>query len=61
MSKKTYLGDAVYADLDPWGRIVLTTEDGYSTTNTIVLETEVFAAFLTFAQDAGWLNKGDLR
>lgn len=40
---KTYLGDGVYADFDGYG-IVLTTENGISVTNTIVLEPEVYFA-----------------
>ncbi|KKM66776.1 hypothetical protein LCGC14_1477840 [marine sediment metagenome] len=42
--KKAYIGDAVYIDFDGFG-IVLTTEDGYQTTNRIVLEPEVLSAF----------------
>ena len=38
---KSYLGDGVYADLDPYGRVILTTENGISTTNEIILEPEV--------------------
>jgi hypothetical protein len=37
---KTYLGDAVWADFDERG-LILTTENGISVTNTIVLEPEV--------------------
>lgn len=37
---KRYLGDGVYANFDGYN-IVLTTEDGYSETNRIVLEWEV--------------------
>jgi len=40
---KAYLGDAVYADFDGYS-IVLTTENGIETTNTIVMEPEVWAA-----------------
>ena len=42
MNKK-YLGDAVYAEVDLWGRLVLTTEDGVEATNTIIVEPEVLA------------------
>jgi hypothetical protein len=42
---KTYLGDGVYAELTPFGEIVLTTEDGISATNTIVLDSQVLLAF----------------
>ena len=41
---KSYLGDAVYADLDQWGCLILTTEDGIRATNRIVLEPEVLLA-----------------
>ncbi len=46
---KVYLGDAVYADRDDFGAFELTTSDGMSNTNTIVLELEVFEALLAFA------------
>ena len=49
-SAKQYLGDAVYADLDEWRRIVLTTENGIRATNTIVLEPEVYAALLAWVE-----------
>lgn len=48
---KQYLGDAVYADLDEWRRIVLTTENGISATNTIVLEPEVYTALLAWVEN----------
>jgi len=47
---KEYLGDAVYADLDEWRRIVLTTENGIEATNAIVLEPEVYAALLAWVE-----------
>jgi len=47
MSKKVYLGDAVYAAYDGYG-LVLTTEDGIQTTNTIYLEPEVVQSLLDF-------------
>lgn len=53
-SRKSYLGDAVYVDADPVG-LILTTEDGIRTTNTIVLEPEVFAAMVLYAERVlGW-------
>lgn len=45
---KTHLGDGVYVD-DWQDGLVLTTEDGITTTNTIYLEPEVFFALLVFA------------
>jgi hypothetical protein len=41
---KAYLGDAVYADIDEYGCLLLTTENGIRATNTIVLEPEVVEA-----------------
>lgn len=46
---KNYLGDAVYADFDGW-RVILTTENGISTSNTIVLEPEVFDALNRYVE-----------
>ncbi len=40
---KVYLGDAVYAEYDGY-HLKLTTEDGFSSTNTIYLEPEVLHA-----------------
>ena len=42
---KEYLGDAVYCEVDRFGDIILTTEDGVNVTNRIVLETTVLEAF----------------
>lgn len=46
--KKTYIGDGVYAE--PWemGGVRLTTEDGYSINNVIVLESEVLDGLLMY-------------
>lgn len=49
MSKKAYLGDAVYADHDGFG-LILTTEDGYSVTNRIVLEPEVVMSLMEYLE-----------
>ncbi len=51
MNLKQYLGDGVYVDFDAdLGAFVLTTEDGISVTNRIVLEAEVWAALDDFVQ-----------
>lgn len=39
MKPKTYLGDGVYAEVKPWGDVILSTEHGM-----IVLDLEVLAA-----------------
>ena len=46
---KTYLGDSVYADIDKYDTLVLTTENAPGPpSNTIILEPEVFANLLAF-------------
>ena len=46
MGDKVYLGDAVYVEFDKViaGDVLLTTEDGYSVTNAIYVEPQVFAS-----------------
>jgi hypothetical protein len=46
---KRYIGDGVYVEVDEQG-VILTTEDGVSTTNRIVLEPEVWAALMQFVR-----------
>ena len=55
---KTYIGDSVYADFDKRDRLVLTTENGFSTdpSNTIVLEPEVFHALVLYVKEQGEIN-----
>lgn len=45
---KEYVGDGVYIDTDYDGGIVLTTENGVSTTNTIYLDYEVVISVLRY-------------
>ena len=45
---KAYIGDSVYADIDEAGQLVLTTENGYGATNTIVLEPEVLHMLIEY-------------
>ena len=47
-SRKQYLGDGVYADFDGYA-LVLTTENGIDTQNTIVIEPTIMEALLRFA------------
>lgn len=44
MMAKVYIGDGVYMEVDDWGTVLLTTENGMIVTNRIVLETEVLNA-----------------
>lgn len=44
LPEKQYLGDAVYAEIMNYGELILTTEDGISATNRIVLEPQVIKA-----------------
>ena len=49
MSKeKAYIGDAVYIQVNDFGDVILTTEDGFSSTNTIVLEPQVMRQFMNY-------------
>lgn len=47
-SRKVYLGDSVYVVWDGFV-LILTTENGYGPTNTIVLEPKVYEALSQFA------------
>lgn len=46
---KTYLGDSVYAEYRD-GQLLLTVENGWGATQTIVLEAEVLAALVDFLE-----------
>lgn len=48
--RKEYLGDGVYVSINPFNEVELTTENGISVTNRIVLEPEVLRNFWRFAQ-----------
>lgn len=58
---KQYLGDAVYYDVDNFGDVVLTTENGVSATNTIVLEPRVISAFLSALGNDDGFDREKLR
>lgn len=46
---KSYIGDSVYADIDErTGDLVLTTENGFDPSNTIVLEQQVLTQLLEY-------------
>lgn len=49
---KTYLGDAVYAEMTEIG-VRLTTEDGINVTNEIFLEPGVVASLLEYLKQEG--------
>lgn len=49
MQYKQYIGDGVYANYDGWA-ITLTTEDGTTVTNRIVLEPEVLYSLIEYAR-----------
>ncbi len=46
---KAYLGDGAYVEWDGFA-LVLTTEDGISVRNRIILEPEVYAALVAFVE-----------
>ena len=43
-----YLGDSVYASWSEYGELILTTENGFGATNTIILEGPVLKALLGY-------------
>lgn len=46
---KLYIGDSVYAEVSD-GALVLTTDNGFGPTNTIILESEVWHALKLFVK-----------
>lgn len=52
-AKKIYLGDGVYGEMDGYGNVILTTEDGIRATNTIHLEPEVLRALMAWLSGFG--------
>lgn len=50
MAQKVYLGDSVYVEQNDAWQLVLTTENGYGPSNTIVLEPEVYAALEEYVE-----------
>ncbi len=48
-SRKTYLGDSVYCDIDEVG-LVLTTENGFGPTNTIFMEYDVLNQLIEYCK-----------
>jgi formylmethanofuran dehydrogenase subunit D len=49
MKKKEYIGDSVYVEVNDFGQIILTTEQGDGkASNTIYLEPEVFRALVEY-------------
>ena len=45
---KEYLGDSVYAEFTGYGEIILTTDNGDGTSNTIILESDTIWALKKF-------------
>ena len=55
-NNKSYLGDGVYVDIDEFVKsIILTTENGISTTNTIYLEDQVVEALIRYLKNKGFV------
>jgi hypothetical protein len=50
--EKLYIGDGVYVRVDGGGDIELSTSNGITQTNCIVLESEVMSAFLSWYERA---------
>ena len=58
MSKR-YLGDGVYAQIEDYGDLILTTEDGVRVTNRIVLEPAVLLSLLKFFKASPDTSSGE--
>jgi hypothetical protein len=57
--QKTYLGDGAYADIsNATGDLILTTENGISAQNTVVLEPEHFALLEAYIKGVRSLKIG---
>ena len=49
--RKVYIGDGAYAAIGNDGDLVLTTEDGISVHNTVVIEPEAYLVLERFIED----------
>jgi len=49
---KEYMGDSVYVEFDGYG-LTLTTENGYGASNTIYIESPVYAALQRYVERLG--------
>lgn len=58
MSKR-YLGDGVYAQIEDYGDLILTTENGVRVTNRIVLEPAVLLSLLKFVKASPDTSSGE--
>lgn len=50
MDSKIYIGDGAYAAINSIGELVLTTENGMSVQNTVVIEPEVYPKLEEFVK-----------
>ena len=46
--KKTYIGDGIYMSISSVGEVLLTTENGVETTNSIILESDIMDSVISF-------------
>jgi hypothetical protein len=60
MMPKRYLSDGVYVDVDPRG-LVLTTENGVSVTNEIVLDEDGVVELMRYLQDVQEIGEQTLQ
>ena len=56
--RKVYLGDSIYAQINEYGSLVLTTENGLPSdpSNKIFLEPEVYEALKIFIRAEEWMK-----
>ena len=50
IDKKIYIGDGAYAEINNLGDLVLTTENGISVQNTVVIEPEAYPMLERFVE-----------
>ncbi len=53
LERKVYLGDGAYAEFQGY-EILVTTENGIKTTNTVVLDPAALRTLIEFAKTHGW-------
>lgn len=58
MSNKEYIGDSVYAEINP-DYLILTTENGFGPSNTIYLEPAVLSNLLFFLESRRKHDRAD--
>ncbi len=59
--RKIYLGDGAYADINEFGDLELTTENGIAIQNIVVIEPEIYPVLEQYIKDVRAQNIGRWR